>query len=357
MKNKTRRDFLIPQRTLAKDPKKIESFVWEEHKVDYDLQGGIKMSNYCFGVDLGGTTVKIGLFDTAGTVLEKWEIPTRKEDNGSNILPDIAKAILDKAAEKNIAKKDVAGVGIGVPGPVDDNGIVHKAVNLGWGVLHINETLGDLLQMPVKAGNDANVAALGEMWCGGGKGFSNMVLATLGTGVGGGIIVNGKMLTGATGAGGEIGHIHIEDNEPDACGCGNHGCLEQYASATGVVRLAERKLASSSQDSVLRAAKAGGTLSAKAVFDAVKEGDALACEVAEQFGDYLGKGFAAIAGVVNPEVFVLGGGVSKAGEILCEYVSKYYTKYVFHGSRDAQFKLATLGNDAGIYGAARLVLE
>lgn len=315
------------------------------------------MSKYCFGVDLGGTTVKIGLFDPQGTVIEKWEIPTRKEDNGSKILPDIAEAILAKTAERGIAAEDVIGVGIGTPGPVDEEGIVHRAVNLGWDVININEVLGGLLHMPVKAGNDANVAALGEMWCGGGKGCLNMVLATLGTGVGGGIIVNGKMVTGATGAGGEIGHIHIEDEEPDACGCGNHGCLEQYASATGVVRLAERKLASSSQDSVLREAKAEGRLSAKAVFDAVKEGDALACEVAEQFGDYLGKGFAMIAGVVNPEVFVLGGGVSKAGEILCEYISKYYTKYVFHGAGDAQFRLATLGNDAGIYGAAKLVLE
>ncbi|MDE7477478.1 MAG: ROK family glucokinase [Lachnospiraceae bacterium] len=315
------------------------------------------MSKYCFGVDLGGTTVKIGLFDLEGTVLEKWEIPTRKEDNGSKILPDIAKAVLDKAAEKNISKEDVIGVGIGVPGPVDDNGIVHKAVNLGWGVLNVNETLGGLLQMPVRAGNDANVAALGEMWCGGGKGYNNLVLATLGTGVGGGIIINGKMVTGATGAGGEIGHIHIQDDEPDACGCGNHGCLEQYASATGVVRLAERKLQASDKGSVLREAKANGRLSAKAVFDAVKDGDVLACEIAEQFGDYLGKGLAVIACVVNPEVFVLGGGVSKAGDILCEYVSKYYTKYVFHGSRDAQFKLATLGNDAGIYGAAKLVID
>lgn len=315
------------------------------------------MVKYCFGVDLGGTSVKLGLFDPEGTVLEKWEIPTRKDESGSKILPDIAKSILDKAAEKNIAKEEVAGVGIGVPGPVDGKGIVHRAVNLGWDVMNINETLGGLLGMPVKAGNDANVAALGEMWCGGGKGCTNMVLATLGTGVGGGIIVNGKMVTGSTGAGGEIGHIHIEDNEPDACGCGNHGCLEQYASATGVVRLAERKLASSDKDSVLRAAKERGELSAKAVFDAVKEGDELACEIAEQFGDYLGKGFAAIAGVVNPKVFVLGGGVSRAGGILCEYVSKYYTKYVFQGSKDAQFKLATLGNDAGIYGAAKLVLE
>lgn len=315
------------------------------------------MGKYCFGVDLGGTTVKIGLFDTAGTVLEKWEIPTRKEDNGSKILPDIADAVLGKIAEKQIAKDDVTGVGIGVPGPVDDNGVIYKAVNLGWGVMNINKVLGGLLQMPVKAGNDANVAALGEMWCGGGKGCSNMVLATLGTGVGGGIIINGKMVTGATGAGGEIGHIHIKDGEPDECGCGNHGCLEQYASATGVVRLANRKLDSSSEDSVLRAARDNGTLGGKAVFDAVKDGDKLACEIAEEFGEYLGKGLAAIACVVNPEVFVLGGGVSKAGEILCGYVSKYYTKYTFHRCRNAQFRLATLGNDAGIYGAAKLVLD
>ena len=231
------------------------------------------------------------------------------------------------------------------------------AVNLGWGIINVNEVLGGLLQLPVRAGNDANVAALGEMWCGGGKGCSDMVLATLGTGVGGGIIVNGKMVTGATGAGGEIGHIHIKDDEPDACGCGGHGCLEQYASATGIARLANRKLAATTQDSVLRAAKERGAVSAKTVFDAVKNGDALACEIAEEFGDYLGKGLAAIACVVNPEVIVLGGGVSKAGEILCEYVAKYYKKYVFHGCSNAQFKLATLGNDAGIYGAAKLVLE
>lgn len=311
------------------------------------------MSKYCFGVDLGGTTVKIGLFDPQGAVLDKWEIPTVKEDGGNRILPDIARAILTKLEEKGIAKEEVIGVGIGVPGPVDDDGVIHKAVNLGWGVMNINEALGELLQMPVRAANDANVAALGEMWCGGGKGCSNMVLATLGTGVGGGIIVNGRILTGVSGAGGEIGHIHIRDGEPDACGCGNHGCLEQYASATGVVRLAERKLTSVSEDSVLRS----GRLSAKAVFDAVKAGDKVACEIAEEFGEYLGKGLAAIAAVVNPEVFVLGGGVSKAGTVLCDYVSKYYDRYVFHGCKDVAFKLATLGNDAGIYGAAKLVLD
>lgn len=311
------------------------------------------MNQYCFGVDLGGTTVKIGLFNPEGTVLEKWEIPTRKDDNGNHILPDIAAAILGKMEEKNISKEAVTGVGIGVPGPVDEEGVVYKAVNLGWGVMNISDILGGLLQLPVKAGNDANVAALGEMWCGGGKGCKNMVLVTLGTGVGGGIIVNGKMLTGATGAGGEIGHIHMQDGEPEACGCGNHGCLEQYASATGIVRLASRKLAATLEDSVLRKEE----VSAKTVFDAVKAGDKVACEIAEEFGEYLGKGLAAIAGVVNPEAFVIGGGVSKAGEILLEYVAKNYVKYVFHGSREAAFKLATLGNDAGIYGAAKLVLN
>ena len=314
------------------------------------------MSKYCFGVDVGGTTIKIGLFSPEGEVIEKWEIPTRTDNGGSNILPDIADAILSKLKERGLTKEEVIGVGIGVPGPVDDTGMVYKAVNLGWDVMNINETLGSLLGLPVKAGNDANVAALGEMWCGGGKGCKDLVLATLGTGVGGGIIVNGKIVTGSKGAGGEIGHIHMVDEEPDACGCGNHGCLEQYASATGIVRLANKKLALSNEESVLRAAQEADELSAKAVFDAVKDGDKVACEIAEEFGMYLGKGFAMIGAVVNPEVFVLGGGVSKAGEILCDYVSKNFEKYAFHGCKNAKFKLATLGNDAGIYGAAKLVL-
>ena len=312
------------------------------------------MASYVFGIDVGGTTVKMGLFQNDGTVVDKWEIPTRTENGGEKVLPDIADAILGKMAEKDIDRKDVAGVGVGVPGPVDGQGIVHRAVNLGWGVFNMEETLSGLLDgMVVKGGNDANVAALGEMWKGGGQGYSNLVAVTRGTGVGGGIIIDGKILTGATGAGGEIGHIHIQDGETDQCGCGNYGCLEEYASATGVVRLAGRTLAASDMDSVLRA----GEVSAKTVFDAVKAGDALAISVAEQFGEYLGKGLAAIAGVVNPEIFVIGGGVSKAGEVLFQYIQPAYQKYVFHGSKDAKFALATLGNDAGIFGAAKLVLE
>ncbi|MBP3295472.1 MAG: ROK family glucokinase, partial [Lachnospiraceae bacterium] len=305
------------------------------------------MAKVIFGVDLGGTTVKMGYFDTEGNVKDKWEIPTRKENNGSRILPDIAESIKKKMAEQGMEKDDVIGVGIGVPGPVDASGVIYKAANLGWDVFSVKEELAVLLGgIPVEAGNDANVAALGEMWQGGGRGYKNLVAVTLGTGVGGGIIVEGKILTGATGAGGEIGHIHIVDDEPETCGCGNHGCLEQYASATGIARLARRRLAADDKESVLRS----GEISAKTVFDAVKAGDALAKEVAEEFGMYLGKGLAAVACVVNPEIFVIGGGVSKAGEVLFDYIVDEYKKYVFRGSREAKFALATLGNDAGIYG-------
>lgn len=311
------------------------------------------MANYVFGVDVGGTTVKMGLFDQSGTVIDKWEIPTRTENSGEKILPDIAAAIKSKMTEKSISKADVAGVGVGVPGPVDGNGIVHRAVNLGWAEVDLKKELTTLLDgMHVEAGNDANVAALGEMWKGGGQGHKNLVAVTLGTGVGGGIIVNGEIMTGATGAGGEIGHIHVEDHETEACGCGNYGCLEEYASATGITRLANRALKASDKESVLR----NGEVSARTVFDAVKAGDELAIEIAKQFGDYLGKGLGVIAGIINPEIFVIGGGVSKAGEVLFEYIKPSFEKTAFHGSRDAIFALATLGNDAGIYGAARMLL-
>ncbi len=311
------------------------------------------MADYVFGVDVGGTTVKLGLFDISGNVLDKWEIPTRTENGGTKILPDIAQSIQDKMSEKNIAAEDVAGVGVGAPGPVDGDGIIHKAVNLGWDEMNLKKELTALLGgMRVEGGNDANVAALGEMWKGGGQGYKNLVAVTLGTGVGGGIIINGKIMTGATGSGGEIGHIHVEDDETEACGCGNYGCLEEYASATGITRLANRILQASERDSVLRQ----GEVSAKTVFDAVKAGDELAIEAARQFGDYLGKGLAVIAGVINPEIFVIGGGVSKAGEVLFDYIRPAFDKTVFHGCKNTKFALATLGNDAGIYGAARMVL-
>ena len=310
------------------------------------------MKEYCFGIDVGGTTVKCGLFSVKGDILDKWEIPTRTENNGVNILPDVAAAIDAKIQEKGIARDTIAGVGVGIPGPVNEDGAVICAVNLHLGYVELEKELEKLTGLTVKAGNDANVAALGEMWKGGGAGYHNVVMVTLGTGVGGGIIVNGKIVTGTQGAGGEIGHIHVEDDETLSCNCGNQGCLEQYASATGVVRLANRMLEATDKASVLR----NEEVTAKAVFDAVKAGDELAMEVAEKFGKYLGTALAVIAGVVDPEVFVIGGGVSKAGKILLDYVEKYYKKYVFQGSRDCAFALAELGNDAGICGAAKLVL-
>jgi len=311
------------------------------------------MGKVLFGVDVGGTTVKLGLFDAEGNVKDKWEIPTRTEDKGSHIIEDIAGSILVKMKQEDLVKDDVIGVGMGVPGPVKADGTVLKAANLGWGIFNPSTELSELLGVPVKTGNDANVAALGEMWKGGGQGYSDMVAVTLGTGVGGGVILGGRMISGSNGAGGEIGHIHLDDNEEEQCGCKNRGCLEQYASATGIVRLAKKKLAATSKETVLR----NEEVSAKSIWDAVKAGDELAIEVAEMYGNYLGKGLAAIAAVVNPEIFVIGGGVSKAGRVVIDYMEPYYKKYVFHGATNAKFALAKLGNDAGIFGAAKLILD
>ena len=201
------------------------------------------MKQYGFGVDIGGTTCKIGLFDMNGTILEKWEIKTNTENHGAAILDDVAAAVLGKLDEKNISKEEVQGIGLGVPGPVGPDGTVFKCVNLGWDVLNVEKELSEKTGIFVKVGNDANVAALGEMWQGGGKGHDNVVMITLGTGVGGGIIINGKIVAGSHGAGGEIGHITVNHDEIEPCNCGQYGCLEQYTSATGIVRMAKRKLA------------------------------------------------------------------------------------------------------------------
>lgn len=311
------------------------------------------MKTYGVGVDIGGTTVKLGLFRTDGELLDKWEIPTCKENGGSQILPDVAASIKEKLTEKGIDGADVQGIGVGVPGPVTPEGVVRKCVNLGWGVFNVEDTLGELTGYPVKAGNDANVAALGEMWQGAGKGANNIVMVTLGTGIGGGVIIDGHIVAGATGAGGEIGHLPVNDKETLVCGCGKKGCLEQYASATGVVTLTKRALAASDRQSSLREL---AEVTAKDLFDAAKAGDALALEVMEQFGEILGKGLASVACVVNPELFVIGGGVSKAGTVITDVVQKYYVPYAFHACREAQFKIAELGNDAGIYGCVKMIL-
>lgn len=307
------------------------------------------MAKYVFGVDIGGTTVKIGIFTDAGKLLDKWEIPTRTDEGGKYILSDIAESVEDRRVEMGIEKKDVLGVGMGVPGPVRADGTVLRCVNLGWGIFNVEEELSKLTGYVVKAGNDANMAALGEMWQGGGKGHRNIVMVTLGTGVGGGIIINGKMISGVNGAGGEIGHICVNDSETEKCGCGNTGCLEQYTSATGIVRSANILLNTTDKPSKLRTVQ---YISAKEIFDAAKDGDELAASLVENHGKVLGKALAQIACVVDPEIFVIGGGVSRAGDILIDTTKKYFLEYAFHACRTTQFALATLGNDAGIYGGA-----
>ncbi len=312
------------------------------------------MKKYGFGVDIGGTTIKMGFFETTGQLIDKWEIKTNTTNGGADILSDVAKAIDNKLAQEAISKDEVQGVGIGVPGPVRSDGVVNRCVNLGWGIVNVAEELGSLTGLDVKVGNDANVAALGEMWQGGAKGCKDVVMVTLGTGVGGGIIVDGKIVAGFNGAGGEIGHITVNPDEIEACNCGQYGCLEQYTSATGIVRMAKRKLAKSDDETSLRKFE---PLTAKDIFDEAKAGDEIAKELVDELGEILGATLSKIACVVNPEVFVIGGGVSKAGAILMDTIQEHYKETAFHAAKDTRFELATLGNDAGIYGCVALILE
>ncbi len=311
------------------------------------------MGKFCFGIDVGGTTVKCGLFTTAGDLVEKWEIKTRKENQGEQILPDIADTIAAKIAEKGLDKEEIDGVGIGVPGPVTASGDVLCAVNLFWGYKKLSQEMEERTGLKAMGGNDANVAALGEAWKGAASGARNVILLTLGTGVGGGIIVDGKILAGTHGAGGEIGHAVVNPKEEESCNCGNKGCLEQYASATGIVRVARKKLQNTNKNSIL----SEDDLSAKTVLDAFKAGDETAVEIMEEVGEYLGRAIASFACVVDPESIVIGGGVSKAGQPLIDVIEKYYKKYAFSACKETPIVLASLGNDAGIYGAAKLVLE
>ena len=311
------------------------------------------MRPYAFGVDVGGTTVKIGFFDTEANLLEKWEIPTRTENSGEYIVPDIAASLHEYMDKKGLKEEDIEGVGIDVPGVVLKRGLVNRCANLGWGVKHVKEEIAELMggNMRIRIANDANAAAFAEMKKAG-KG-KNAVMVTLGTGVGGGVVVKGNIVTGAFGAGGEIGHMPVNPNETEVCGCGKRGCLEQYASATGVVRLAKKKMQAERVETAMRAFE---PLTCRDVCNCAKEGDTAALEVLEEVGEITGRALASVACVVDPEVFVIGGGVSKAGPILTDVIQKYYKEYAFHASQDTAFVIASLGNDAGIYGAVQLVI-
>ena len=313
------------------------------------------MKKYAYGVDIGGTTVKIGFFETTGKLVDTWEIPTRTENDGELILPDIAESIKENNEKNSITTDDIEGIGMGVPGPVKDDGTVLKCVNLGWGVFNVEKALSVICGgVKVKAGNDANVAALGEMWQGGGKGYEDVVMITLGTGVGGGIIRGGKIVAGTNGAAGEIGHIPMIDDESECCGCGKKGCLEQYASANGLVNVAEKYIAAHRTVETGLDLNAGFT--AKDVCDAAKAGDKAGLAAVEESMRLLGKAMASVSCVIDPQVFVVGGGLSKAGNIIIDTASKYYKEYAFHASRETEIKLATLGNAAGMYGGVKMVI-
>ena len=308
------------------------------------------MEKFYIGVDVGGTSIKMGMFSHTGELLEKWEIPTQvdEDEDTDRILPDIAESIEEKRAEKN---GNIVGIGLGIPGPVTNDGVVLKCANIHWPVFNVKEKLFDLTGVAnIRVGNDANVAALGEMWKGGGRGYDSIVMVTLGTGVGGGVILGGKILTGTKGAAGEIGHLTVEYGEEETCNCGKKGCLEQYASATGIVRMAKKQM--SPQSSLAKLEE----VTAKDIFDAAKAGDEYALHVVDEFARYLGVALANVAQILDPEAFVIGGGVARAGSIITEKVDKYYDENVMFALRDKQFHLAELGNDAGIYGAVRMVL-
>ena len=314
------------------------------------------MKKYAFGIDLGGTTAKVGMFTTEGELLEKWEVPTDTSNQGEKILDNLAGAILGKMAQTHITAGDVEGVGIGVPGPVLESSVVPiVCANLGgWGQRNVSEELSKLLGgLTVRVGNDANVAALGEVWMGAAKGCRNAVMVTLGTGVGGGVIVDGKDIDGVHGAGGEIGHITVNRAETAVCGCGKRGCLEQYSSATGVVRCM-KKLMEENPDvpCVLR----DQNFAAKDVFDAARSGDPLAGREVEDMADTLGLALSIIAETTDPEMFLVGGGVSRAGAVLFDPLVEHYKKYAFRSCRETPIRQASLGNDAGIYGAVRLIV-
>ena len=255
-----------------------------------------------FGIDVGGTTVKLAYFDESGKMLDKWEIPTNTYNNGIRVLPDIADSIKDYLQRNSIRKEHIIGIGIGVPGPVSEDGIVNKCVNLGWDVKDLHGELSALTGFPVKGGNDANVAALGECWKGSGNGCKNMVMATLGTGIGGGVVLGGKIIAGVHGAGGEIGHMILNPEETEPCGCGNYGCAEQYCSANGSVRLAKRYLAAHDNATPLRDLR---NLRCKDLFDAGDQGDPTALAILDQYYTLLGRFLANICCTIDPEVIVL----------------------------------------------------
>ncbi|KML04129.1 ROK family glucokinase [Rossellomorea marisflavi] len=310
------------------------------------------------GIDLGGTTVKFAIMTEDGEIQQKWSIGTDIRNDGKQIVPQIIESINHHLELYGLSADTFLGIGMGSPGTVDrENGTVIGAYNLNWSTLiPVRQMIEAGTGIPLYIDNDANVAALGEGWKGAGENGKDVVFVTLGTGVGGGIIAEENLLHGNVGAAGEIGHMIVEP-EGYLCTCGNHGCLETVASATGVVRLARDLSEEYAGDSELKGLiDDGQELTAKTIFDQAKAGDPLAVIVADKFFFYLGLACANIGNLLNPETIVIGGGVSAAGDMLLEGVEKYFQQFAFPSIRTStKLKLAQLGNDAGVIGAGSLV--
>ncbi|KIL45990.1 ROK family glucokinase [Jeotgalibacillus campisalis] len=317
------------------------------------------MDKLIIGVDIGGTTIKMALIQESGEIVEKWVITTNTKSNGIHIIPDIAAAIKNKIRERSIDSSSILGIGVGAPGPVNmQTGILYTAVNIGWEKpVALREELQALTDLPVVIENDANVAALGEMWKGAGDGARDVICVTLGTGVGGGVIVNGDIAHGIKGAAGEIGHITAVPVNGYYCNCGKYGCLETVASATGVIRLATDELSRNAEPSVLREILSQqGRLTAKAIFEAAQKGDKVAVKVVDNLTFYLGLSLANLGSALNPEKIVIGGGVSHAGDTLLKPLRAKFKEYAFPTvAESTTIEVATLGNDAGVIGAAWLI--
>lgn len=313
---------------------------------------------YIIAADVGGMSVKMGLF-LEDALLEKWAIVTNpgETERGQKhqLLEDVALSAREHLSNREISMSDLRGVGIGIPGPVKDDGIVLRAPNLHWGVANVREELISYLGTPnVAISNDANIAAMGEVWKGGGRGYDTIVMLTLGTGIGGGVVIGGRILNGACGAAGEIGHLPLR-NDPEAkCNCGKTGCLEYYTAAAGIVRTARSYLATEQERSCLRDLT---DITPRDVFDGAKAGDPICLRVVESFGDAMGQACAQVAQILNPQAFVIGGGISKAGSIILDTIKAHFVPRVLPALRDTPFCLAQLGNDAGIYGGAKMVLD
>ena len=319
------------------------------------------MSKKIIGIDLGGTSVKFAILTQEGEIQEKWSIKTNILDEGSHIVPDIIASIQHHLELLNLSAEDFIGIGMGSPGAVDRfEGTVVGAYNLNWKTVQpIKKDIESAFGIPFFIDNDANAAALGERWKGAGENQPDVVFMTLGTGVGGGIVAEGKLLHGAGGVAGELGHITVDFDRPFDCTCGKKGCLETVASATGIVNLTRRYADEYAGDAELkRLIDDGEEVTAKTVFDLAKDGDELALIVYRHFSQYLGIACANIASVLNPANIVIGGGVSAAGQFLLDGVQKVFDENTFPQVRTStQLVLANLGNDAGVIGAASLVLQ